>query len=76
MNPQWARDVISDCQRVGIAPFHKQWGSYRNNPLVAESGWTLRAAEIEDRHGKGGGLLDGRLWREFPRGLERASVAA
>jgi protein gp37 len=70
MNPQWARDVISDCKRAGVAAFHKQWGNYRNNPLVVEGGWTIKDAEVEDRHGKGGGLLDGRLWREFPRCAE------
>jgi protein gp37 len=76
MNPQWARDVISDCERAGIAAFHKQWGNYRNNPLVVERGWTIKDAEVEDRHGKGGGLLDGRLWREFPRGAGLNTVAA
>jgi protein gp37 len=71
MNPQWVRDIVSDCNRLGVAPFHKQWGSIRNNPLVAERGIDAKVAAAADTHGKGGGLVDGHLWREFPipRGL-------
>lgn len=76
MNPQWARDVIGDCVKFGVAPFHKQWGSYKNNPLVFEEGMTVAKAEAEDRHGKGGGLVDGELYRNFPRARSLESVAA
>jgi protein gp37 len=71
MKPQWARDIIEDCLRLGVAPFHKQWGTIKNNPLVAELGMDPKAAAKLDTHGKGGGLVDDRLWREFPipRGL-------
>jgi protein gp37 len=71
MNPQWARDVISDCIKMGVSPFHKQWGAIKNNPLVAEKGMDAKLAAITDQHGKGGGLVDGQLWRKFPipRGL-------
>jgi protein gp37 len=31
LKPQWVRDVIADCRRFGVAPFHKQWGSYQGN---------------------------------------------
>jgi protein gp37 len=67
-DPQWARDAIKECQRLGIAPFLKQWGTYRNNPYIAESGDSLQKAMQLDppENGKGGGKLDGRLWREFP----------
>jgi len=75
MNPQWARDVIADCLTKGVAPFHKQWGTYRNNPMVAEGGMTAKDAESKDANGKGGGLLDGQLYREFPNN-PRISVAA
>ena len=34
--PQWARDAIAECRRLGIAAFLKQWGTYKNNPFVAE----------------------------------------
>lgn len=71
MQPAWVRNVIRDCETLGVAPFFKQWGAYANNPLVSEGGLTLKAAATVDSHGKGGGLLDDRLYREFPnpRGL-------
>lgn len=66
LKPHWVRDVIADCSRSGVAPFHKQWGSYDNNPLVVEKGMTAREARAIDAEGKGGGLVDGKLVREFP----------
>jgi protein gp37 len=67
--PQWARDAIAECRRHSVAPFLKQWGSYSNNPLVVENGLTVREAMQIDppTNGKGGGKLDGEIWREFPR---------
>lgn len=76
MNPQWARDIISDCNRLNVAPFHKQWGSIKNNPLVVEQGMDVKVAAAADTHGKGGGLVDGRLWREFPNPRGLLTVAA
>jgi protein gp37 len=66
--PQWAREVIAECGRRNVAPFLKQWGTYANNPLVVESGWTVPDAMRVDppENGKGGGNLDGKLWRDFP----------
>ena len=66
LKPQWVRDVIADCRSQGVAPFHKQWGSYDNNPLVVEKGMTIREAREINAEGKGGGLVDGNLVREFP----------
>jgi hypothetical protein len=60
MQAAWVRDVISDCEHQGVAPFFKQWGAISNNPLMAESGMSTKAASAADPHGKGGGLLDGR----------------
>lgn len=61
---------IAECRRVGAAPFLKQWGNYKNNPLVVEQGLSAEDAKRLDvpGNGKGGGMLDGRLWREFPIG--------
>jgi protein gp37 len=66
--PQWARDAIAECRRENVAPFLKQWGSYTNNPLVVEKGRSVQDAMQSDppENGKGGGKLDGRLWRDFP----------
>jgi hypothetical protein len=67
-DPQWARNAIAECRRVGAAPFLKQWGTYKNNPCVVEDGLTEQQAMKIDPpdNGKGGGKLDGSLWREFP----------
>jgi protein gp37 len=67
-DPQWARDAIAECKRLGIAPFLKQWGTYNNNPHVFEDFYSVKQAMQLDppENGKGGGTLDGRLWREFP----------
>ena len=69
--PLWAREAIAECYRVGTAPFLKQWGRYANNPLVVEQGMTDREAALIDlpANGKGGGMLDGRLYRDFPKSL-------
>jgi protein gp37 len=66
MKRRWVRDIIADCREHGVAAFHKQWGSYRNNPLVAKQGMSIDEAKALDEFGKGGGLLDGELVREFP----------
>lgn len=76
MNSQWARDIIADCKNFGIAAFHKQWGSYANNPLVQEDGMSVAEVKDLDGFGKGGGLLDGCLIREFPRNLYTKENAA
>jgi protein gp37 len=72
MNPQWARDLRTDCRDLDVPFFLKQWGTYHSNPLVAEEGMTLKEAKQLDpkKNGKGGGLLDDHLYREFPRGTD------
>lgn len=68
MEPQWAADVLREARLRMIPVFHKQWGSWPSNPLVRAG---MSAAEAERRdpksNGKGGALLNGRLWRQFPR---------
>lgn len=72
--PKWVREVRDQCQEQGVAFFHKQWGTYGSNPLVCEEGLSpARARQLDpDKDaagvpiGKGGSLLDGRQWREFP----------
>ncbi|SIQ24800.1 protein gp37 [Rhizobium sp. RU35A] len=66
MMAQWARDIVADCRKFGVAPFHKQWGAATNNPLVQEQGLPASLVKELDQFGKGGGLLDGELIREFP----------
>lgn len=66
MDPRWARDIIADCRAHGVRPFHKQWGNYQSNPLVFEDGLSAAEAKARDQHGKGGGLIDSGIIREFP----------
>lgn len=66
--PTWTREVRDQAKAAGCAYFHKQWGTYASNPLRCEEGLSSAEAERLDpkSNGKGGGLLDGALWREFP----------
>jgi Protein of unknown function (DUF5131) len=66
LDPQWVRDIIKGCRNRGVAPFHKQWGTYKSNPLVVEQGLSIKDTKLVDQHGKGGGLIDMKLVREFP----------
>lgn len=68
MKPDWARRITAECGEREIACFGKQWGSYASSPLVQERGLSASEARRLDppTNGKGGALLDGRLWREFP----------
>lgn len=72
-DPRWIRDAIVECGRIKAAPFLKQWGTYKNNPLVVEEQFEFEQVMRNDppENGKGGGKLDGRLWREFPESAFR-----
>jgi protein gp37 len=76
-NPQWARDAIAECRRLGVAAFLKQWGTYQNNPFVVEECHSFQEAMQLDppENGRGGAKLDGCLWREFPFADERMTIA-
>jgi protein gp37 len=76
LKPSWVRDILADCERLGVAPFHKQWGSYKNNPLFAERSLSRGEVENLDPHGKGGSLVDGDHYRRFPIPGLRLQVAA
>jgi len=67
--PEWVRHVRDACISQKVAFFHKQWGTWRSNPLARDERGELRKCrEVEqlDPHGTGGALLDGQLWREMP----------
>ena len=55
MNPKWARDLVAECGLLCL-------------PVVFDQGKNRVAAEYLDppSNGKGGGMIDGRLLREFP----------
>ena len=66
---EWVRELRDGCQQQGVAFFMKQWGRPRNNPLASQCPAGTKLAdfiETVDPHGKGGALVDGRLWREYP----------
>jgi protein gp37 len=75
-DPRWVRAAVAGCRRLGIAPFLKQWGTYRNNPHVVEAGRSMHEAMQIDppENGKGGGKLDDRLWREFPANTSKSEL--
>ena len=68
MNSSWARIIRNDCFVNDISFFFKQWGHYENNPLRAEQGRDIEVCETLDgkHNGKGGAMLDGKLYRQFP----------
>jgi protein gp37 len=73
-DPAWTREVRDQALRRDVAFFHKQWGNYPSNPFVREQGMTQEEAKRLDppENGKGGALLDGRLWRQFPEACSAA----
>jgi hypothetical protein len=75
MHPTWSRDVRDQCRVLGIAFFHKQWGTYRSNPLVQEDGLSLAEAERRDPRSNGKGRRIARWPAAFPcQDRQRASV--
>jgi protein gp37 len=67
-NPTWYRAIHTQCAMNDIAYFHKQFGNYESNPAVFELGFSIDRVKRVDppSNGKGGALLDGRLYRELP----------
>lgn len=66
---EWVRELRDECRRQGVAFFMKQWGRPGNNPLVVDRPAGISAAnhiKTVDPHGKGGALVDGELWRQYP----------
>lgn len=69
MMPSWARDVRDQCIAQKVPLFFKQWGKAWNNPIFATAPKSVTGSqwvEQNDPNGKGGSLLDGREWKEYP----------
>lgn len=69
---EWIRDLRDQCIAQGVAFFLKQWGKASNNPIYREAiaqGATAptRYVETADPGKKGGCLLDGQEWKQWPR---------
>lgn len=79
MRLDWMRELRDQAIEQGTPHFFKQWGRWQNNPLAASAPAGISPAkwvEQNDPVGKGGSLLDGVPWKQFPAGYERFSLAA
>lgn len=67
MHPAWARSLRDQCQNAGVPFFFKQWGDHfkRKDSLDVQEAY---GAGIDLRQKKGGLILDGCAWDEFPGG--------
>jgi protein gp37 len=70
MNVDWLRDLCVQCADQRVPFFFKQFGTPGNNPLfrrpppgVAPADWV----KMNDPVGKGGSLLDGVPWKQWPK---------
>ena len=74
IKPEWVREVRDQCQESGAAFFFKQqWGKPKFNPLAADFLTLKQPGETladyigrVDSEEKGGHLLDGIRWRQYP----------
>jgi protein gp37 len=69
MQAEWARELRDLCTAQNVAFFWKQYGRPQNNPLWHETpdGWLpADFVRLVDSEGKGGSLIDGRHWKEYP----------
>ncbi len=71
MKASWVRKVRSQCKDAGVAFFFKQWGTHPdNNPIAKNAPEGIKVSDWlaeQDPNGKGGALLDGKLYREMPK---------
>ena len=67
--PRWFEALLNICTGRSIPFFFKQWGIYDHNPLMRGI-WPMTREEVREldppENGKGGALLNGCLWRQFP----------
>lgn len=70
MDPAWARHVRDHCVDQKVPLFFKQWGINANNPLrwnMPKNTTLAQWIAKRDPNGKGGSLLDGREWKDYPK---------
>jgi protein gp37 len=76
MKPEWAFEARDQCIAQRVPLFFKQWGLAENNPLYHSAPALEKPAAYVarvDPHGKGGALLDDKLWHQFPRTMRNAA---
>lgn len=64
MKYEWVKEVIEQCLDQKVPVFMKQWGLPENNPLFALGGKNY--VYKNDPVGKGGCLVDGVAYKQFP----------
>jgi protein gp37 len=64
MKHEWVKSAIDQCLEQNVPVFMKQWGVPENNPLFEKGGrqYVLQ----NDTEGKGGCLVDGVAYKQFP----------
>lgn len=71
MKASWVRKIRRQCKDAGAIFHFKQWGTYPgNNPIARKAPPNVNVQDWvaeQDPHGKGGALLDGKLYREMPK---------
>lgn len=68
MQPEWARSVRDQCHAAGVPFFFKQWGSNRFNIWPECYREQVGLAGRDWSQSKGGRLLDGKEWNQYPKG--------
>jgi protein gp37 len=75
----WAQEARDICLKYGTLIFFKQWGMSENNPIYRQPEPRIpgtadvagrKRVEILDPVGKGGSLLDGKSWKQYPVELQ------
>lgn len=68
MLPIYVREIRDQCIEAKVPFFFKQWGHYRNNPIIQKIPKICEAGYVKtyDPQGKGGSLLDDKHWKQFP----------
>ena len=74
LQPAWVENILEDCRKHRIAPFFKQWGQYENNPLTGQMNLSKSDMMGIDPYGKGGGLVNGEIVREFPDPMTKSAA--
>lgn len=64
MKHEWVQSAIQQSVDQGVPTFFKQWGIKENNPIWQQGG--DKALREQDPIGKGGSLVDGVAWKQFP----------
>lgn len=64
MQLEWVLSTRDQSVAQGVPYFFKQWGIPQNNPIFKSGG--SKAVNQLDPVGKGGSLIEGQSWKQFP----------